>query len=508
MTSSTDPPQRNHLPPWAYAVAIFLLVGLVFAPLLGAEFLLWDDNINTYRNPWYLPLSWENTGRFWVETYNKTYRPLVHTAWAAIAWVSYSAEPLKVPGDGSTQFEARVFHGVNLFLHAFNGVLVWRLCRRFVQSGTAALLGTLLFLLHPVQVESVGWVTGFNELLCATFCLGSLFYYLNWLDGQAGKTSAGPPYALAFGLFLLALLVKPAAVALPLVFWVFGTLLHHQKPLLALRTLGPFLVTGALWSLVTALAHPPEYAGAATPLWTRPLIAGDALAFYAGKLLLPLQLGIDYGRRPHAVMQGGWVWAAWLVPVLLFAWCWFLRRRSVWPMVVYLSGLAWLLPVCGLKPFHFQLVYSTVADRYLYFVLVPLALALAVVLETNFGRRLRPAVVLLIVAWGFISFRQATTWQNNFTVFGQALTVNSESWMANANLGAAHDVEGRQELARPYFEAALRLKPDLWQMHIKLARYAQAAGQIETARNHWASALKIRPDLQEAQRGLRRFPPP
>ncbi len=507
------------------ALLLTVVVLLVFWPSRGASFLLWDDNINTYRNPWYQPLTWSNTLRFWLHPYNSTYRPLVHLAWAALCWLSLQGAPQTIPGGGQTFFDAGVFHDANLLLHVVNVLLVWRLACRFTPNPWAAAGGTLLFAIHPVQVESVCWVTGFNELLCATLCLLSLTCYLNWLGDPAGPATAadaikegrGPKphpgnwkwHAASAGWFALALLVKPAAVALPLVLWSFQALIYRHTRARTMRALGPWLVAGAIWSAVTALAHPAEHAGMENPLWTRPLVAGDALAFYASKLLAPWPLGIDYGRTPWAVLATGWIWLEGLVPLGLGWWVWRLHRgargpNATWPLLVYWGVVAWLLPVCGLKPFHFQLVYSTVADRYLYFALVPAAMGVARALDTARWRVALPLYAALALIWGTLSFVQAGTWQNNYSVFEHASRVNPGSWMAHANLGSAYDTDGNKSAAKTEFLAALQSNPRLWQMHVMLARYATASGDAGEARRHWEAALAIEPGLKEARRALTR----
>ena len=90
------------------------------------------------------------------------------------------------------------------------------------------------------------------------------------------------------------------------------------------------------------------------PLWQRPFIAGDALAFYLAKMLLPWRLGIDYGRSPLFVLDHAWGYLTWLVPVGLGLLLWRLRRR--YPMLCLAAALfvAGLLPTLGLVPFLFQ----------------------------------------------------------------------------------------------------------------------------------------------------------
>lgn len=469
----------------------------VFLPLLHAHFLLWDDNTNVYLNRWYQPVSLAHTLHFWTESYNHTYRPLVHTAWAAIALASYSANPLHIPGGGETHFDGRVFHAVNVLLHLLNVLLVWRLARLWVKNDWCAVGGALLFALHPLQVESVGWITGFNELLCATFCLGSVWCYCRFSTKAASRSRTF--YIWAAVLYGLALLTKPAAVALPLVLGVLDYLVLGRSLRQAGRSLAGWLVVGIGWSLVTALVHPDDYAGIPPALYLRPFLAGDALAWYLEKLVLPYPLTADTGRVPAVAMSTPLFWVRWIIPVALIAGAWVLRRRSAWPLAAALCWLFWLLPVAGLKPFHFQLVYSMVADRYTYFVLAILALAVAVGLEANQRPLIRCGYGALLVVWAGLSTVQTRTWTDNFSFFQQILAVNPRSWMANANLAQAYNAENQPGKAIPYVRAALQLDPQRWEFHVMLARYSLATGDVQTARESYAAALRLNPNFGEAQ---------
>jgi len=211
--------------------------------------------------------------------------------------------------------------------------------------------------------------------------------------------------------------------------------------------------------LLTHLAQPVQV-GVTTAPWTRPLIAGDALAFYLGKLVWPVGLGIDYGRTPTFVLAHWWGYATWFMPLLLGALLWYGRRRFSWLWMSAAIFAICLLPVLGLTPFAFQ-GYSTVADRYLYLALLGPALALAWALSrlTQRSALLTGSVCAVIFAlWGFASSLQVMTWDSSFSLFQNALAVNPQSGMANYNLALLLSAQGKQAEADAHFRKASRLK--------------------------------------------------
>lgn len=73
---------------------------------------------------------------------------------------------------------APLFHGVNVVLHALNASLVLLLLLQARLPRLPAVLGALLFALHPLHVETEGWASAFKDLVMAIFALSSLLAYV------------------------------------------------------------------------------------------------------------------------------------------------------------------------------------------------------------------------------------------------------------------------------------------------------------------------------------------
>ena len=449
-------------------ILLSLLLALLYLAVFGAvcrqSFVAWDDDINVYHNPYLNPATAANTLHFWTSTTlgpNATaYRPVVYTVYAQIA--HFAVVPVRVNEFGPIALNPLPFHVVSLCIHIVNVLLVFGLLRRLIRGHDwAAGTGAALFAFHPVQTEAVAWVTGLTDLLGATFTLLALGLYLRWAAGGKWTHIAG-----ATACFILALLSKPSAVTLPLMAIAIDYFLLGRHWRFWIKPLSFWLGLSAAAIGTAHLAEHVTLAGVVTPWYLRPLIAGDALAFYCGKLLWPVHLGIDYGRSPGVVLAGGKVWLTALVPAALGAAVWVLRKRVPWLAASILLFALALLPVLGLVPFRFQ-TYSTVADRYLYTALFGPALALACGLA-HLPKLLPPRAVLAVgSACGLIlmllcfgSALQVTTWQNSYSLFQTALETNPCSWMAHYNMGILLTNRGEATAARPHFVEAVRLKPE------------------------------------------------
>ena len=142
-----------------------------------------------------------------------------YTAYALLALLARQSTPLPTPREGVTFYDPHVFHAANLVLHLLNVLLVFGLLRRIVKNPWAALGGTLLFALHPVQVESVAWISELRGLLGSFFSLAALCLYLQFAlmpDGPSDSPRIGGRgavrawlYAGALACFVLALLASP-----------------------------------------------------------------------------------------------------------------------------------------------------------------------------------------------------------------------------------------------------------------------------------------------------------
>ncbi len=436
---------------WSPAIVLVLATLLVFGHVLGFGLVNYDDPVNITENPWLQTPAATALAHFWSTPYEELYVPLTYTAWYFLGAVAHMSPA--------------VFHAANWLVHALNAVWVFaflRLClellaRRDGKSGShtlPALAGAFFWALHPLQAEPVSWVTGFKDVWGGFFAFGALLQYARFCAARMEGQNHWPRLAGAFLLFILALLAKPSAVVLPLVAWIFDVVLVGHKPRAATRFLAPSLVPAVIVVLLTKSGQQvqPE---AFSPLWGRPFIAADALAFYAAKIVAPFSLGLDYGRVPSVVLARPLTFALLIFPLVVGIAAWKTRRHR-WPLAAVSLFLLFLLPVLGFVPFSFQ-GFSTVADRYVYLALLGPALGLAALVRSI--KPLQIGVWVFVVACAILSFRQSGIWQNSISLNENALVVNPNSPLGNLNLASALAEKGDQHQAGYFAQRALEVRP-------------------------------------------------
>ena len=414
--------------PWVVLFLILTVIAIAYAGVLRSEFLNWDDNELVLTNPRLHPASLENLLSFWRElnTCNqKLYSPLSYSVWWLVAAVA-GVRPW-------------AFHGLNLFLHVLNCLLVGMLIAQvLMQRGirgdrllASTATGVLLFGLHPIQVEAVAWVSGMNGVLTTTFVLGSLLCFCRYAG--SGTALGVRPLLWACALLAAAGLCKPIAVVTPGIALSISLLLKPSSPRRMLTGIGslllvsiPFALIGVSVQSITIVAGLPD----------RMIIAADSFAFYVGKMLVPFPLLPDYGRIPPWVLEHWLDRPYWVVTPVLFvaaivAFC--SARRM--PLAALGIMAAAILPVSGLVGFAYQ-AYSTVADRYAYMAMIgPAIMVAAGIACLPQVRATRLAITGLALGASMLTWHQVRNWRNCLTWDEHILNHRPDSVVGNMSLG-------------------------------------------------------------------------
>ena len=503
--------RRGEYPAWfpgALLAFLLLVVAAVYAQVCTFQFLpFWDDDTNIHRNPLYAPLSWESVALFWKGPFQQLYIPVTYSAWAGLVALSRIVAGTTIsfgPINGA------IFHGANLLVHLLSVAMVFQILRRllgafFDQSGTtplrtllAATAGALTFGLHPVQVETVAWVSGLRDLLGGALSLVSLALFLSWLDrGARGEGKWNwLRYAVSTVFLLLAFGSKPGSVVTPALALLCGAWLLkcRRQSLVPLFWLVPWFLFAVAEVVMTSHSQPAaELARSLVPVWARPLVAADALAFYLGKLFWPLQpwgLCADYGRSPNSLFAAGVLFWSWLIPVALVALLCVVKRLRIYLLPCLLLAFG-VLPTLGLIPFNFQVV-STVSDRYLYLAMIGPALALALFVSLHPSRLTAVLVSVLLSAWLVISLIQLPVWRDGATFFPAILDRNPTSWKSRHNYACTLDSQGKLPEALNEFTEAIRLRPSNAEAHNDLALTLLKMGRRQDAVMEFQQSLQVR----------------
>jgi tetratricopeptide (TPR) repeat protein len=474
---------------WWLVGAVFAAVLLAYQPVWHAGF-IWDDDSHLTVNPCIVgPLGF--TGIWGSAAAN--YFPLTTTT----LWLLHALWGLNpLP-----------YHVVSVLFHAVGAVLLWQvLCRLHVRG---AWLGSLLWALHPVQVESVAWISELKNTQSAVFYLLAIWWFLDWIREEApsGRPANNLRYVLALLCAVLAILSKASTVMLPVVlglcwWWTIGKLRWRH-----LVWLAPFFAISAVasgWTIWEQQFH----AGAIGPDWNqsgleRLIIAGQAIWFYLGKLVWPHPLIFIY---PRWVPAAGTLTA--YLPALAAAVAGLVLWRYRRPLRPGLFAATYfgvsLFPVLGFFNVYF-FRYSFVGDHFQYLASMgPLALAGAaiVTISDRLAAR-RPWLVraicgLLVLGWGALTWRQARAYADADTLWRATLDEDPRCWMAHNNLGGLEVKGARYAEAINHLTEALRLHPGIVEAEYNLGLALLRTGRPGEATPHFEEVLRVQPADAEA----------
>lgn len=472
------------------AVAIVAIYGRT----ISFDFIAYDDQVYVYENPLVLNPSGELLFRVWTAPREGVYIPLAYTAYCAIGQLAATQTEF-----GAATVEAWPFHLASLALHLACSWMVWLLVRQLFHFNLAAVLAGLLFACHPLQVESVAWVSGFSSQTGALFSLIALSLFLRVMhDVNASGARELPThkifwvyYGLSTLAFAAALLSKPQSVSLPLIAGALAFLwyMKHWKHVAGL--LMPWLLMALAIIWITAGTQGEGTMEYFAPWWVRPFIAGDALTFYLRKLTWPVNLGPDHGRVPQELIGQWWFYAAWLVPLGIVVVGLFLRLGKPFWAAIAIFGFA-LLPVLGLIPFAHQDI-STVADRYVYFAMLGPAVVVAAWFSVH--RSVVPCAIAFTVlaTLASLSFVQAGQWRDTDTFVEHALMVNERSAIMRSTKSRQLERAGKLDEARRQLELAVEKQPKSATAYYRLAAWQLNHGEYESAKQSILRALELRP---------------
>jgi len=476
---------------WLLGLILVLAVILTYSPVWRAGY-VWDDEGLVTTNPCIVgPLGLKE---IWT-TSAADICPLVLTTF----WVEHALWGL-VP---------LPYHLVNILLHAACAVMLWQVLRSLQVSG--AWLGAALWALHPVQVESVAWITEMKNTESGLFFLLSIFFFVSWLRARDldGQSRWDWNYGLTLIFAALAMASKSSTVILPVVLCLCAWWMEGRWQWRNVARVAPiFLMSIAacvlsIWTQSLNLAIDPD------PQWVRTwperlVTAGDAVWFYPGKLLWPHPLMTVYPR--WQIDAGQWFSYLPLLAVIVVLFILWLKRatwaRSCFLVVAYF--LLALLPALGLVDntiFQFSLVF----DHFQYLASMgPLMLVGAAMTRwADFiipGRSWLQSSLCggLLLVLGILSWQHSWAYENEETLWTDTLAKNPDSCPVHNNLGIAFLQKGRVDEAIEQCQKALKIKPDYAQAHYNLGNALVQKGQVDEAIAQFQKALKINPNYAQA----------
>ena len=530
---------------WFLMLLLVIVPLAIYWPATGHDFLVnWDDPQYVLENPLVKGLTLRHAASAFTTWHLGNYAPLHLVSYM----LDYEIWGVRPSG----------FIFTNILLHTLNGLLFFLLLRRLAGEKAWVLFASLIFLLHPVQVESVVWVSQRKNVLAMFFFLFAFHFYVSYR--QKGRGYAGWFHALSLAAFLLALLAKSAAIIFPLGILLYDLCFREERDM---RTLlidkVPFLVLGVAFGVLAVQSHSAQHLGGGTAWhggtpYATFLTMTTVLIRYLGLVLWPANLSAYYDPPVKPAVDPEVAVAAFLIVLLVLVGGILYRRRRdlfFWFALFFVA----LLPVSQVVP-----IVTLMNDRYLYFPMLGASalLGFAFLRDVEWSElaRSKPHLVaasLLLLAVGALTattVRRIGVWQDSSTLWADAVrkapdvTVTHDAYgegllargeideaihqfrlalsrepdfsgrgigpgvraayaSTRNNLGTAYAMKGMYDGAIEQFGIAIRLNPRLAEAYFNLGNALMQKGAAEAALQFFETAFRLNPQNPAFEANLR-----
>lgn len=448
----------------------------------------WDDNYYVTENPFIQSLTLANFATWFSKSFLGLYQPFILASLA----IDYS-----LAGG-----QAWIFHLTNIVLHLANTILVFFLLKNLFRNPILSIIATLIFALHPIQVESVAWVTERKNLLYALFFLSSIVAYLKYLESK--KTNL---YRLMLIFFIAALMSKAAAVVLPLIFMLVEFACGEnpfQHKLLEKKI--PLLFISFIFGLFTLYFHYHhgslvDSSGLST--FGRLLLVSKGVATYFFNFIAPFRLS-TYNPLPETISS------TLLIECLLFyiigiVCVIYLKFRKInavvlWGLIFFLINIGLFLIPPG--------VPVIVSDRYMYLAIIGPAVILGFGINFIISKfkRIKYFILTVFGAWllviGNQTYQQNQTWKNSLNLWNRVISVHGEQPFALIQRGSAYRTQGLKAEAMKDYSRSIELNPRFYRAFEYRAYMFSLDGQYQKAIDDFEVALEQYPGSDFAKASL------
>ncbi len=477
-------------------LALIVITAVIYFKSLNNELInTWDDHGYITENPDVRTFHGDSVGY----TLKKIFSSPVLGNYHPLTMLSYCIEY------GKYKLNPKPYHVTNLVFHILNALLVFCFIWLLTQQQWVAFITALLFAIHPMHVESVAWVSERKDVLYTFFSLGALCMYIFYLRKEKWKSRF---YALAFFLFILALLSKAMAVTVPLLFFAIDYFLDRKITLKVVLEKVPFLVMSLIFGFIAigvqksakALDGIVNYDFA-----DRILFSCYGLVTYLWKLVVPINLSCFYN---YPDKQGGMYPFAFSIAPFVILLLTFLIYKSMRFGKDVMFGFGFFLITIVLVLQILPVGDAIIADRYTYIPYIGIFFIIARginnLLETKsekFRSLKTPAIAVFAaftVVFCYLTIQRCKVWHDSISLWSDAIEKNDKAPKSLNNRGLCYYRTQQYDKALADLNSTIQLSDDYIDAHYNRGVVYYSLKQYDEAMNDYNIAIQQDPKFSKA----------
>lgn len=446
----------------AIAAAIVVTITfVVFVPSLSLGFVNWDDPFNLLENETLKAFAthwdWASVKAIFTTDVIGNYNPLPIFTFAIEKYL-FAPNPLEHPF---------FFHVNNVWMHVVCTLFVFLIFTELGLGRIAAVIGALLFGIHPMRVESVAWITERKDVLYGMFFLASLYAYIRYARNDAAKTKW---YAFALLLSVFSYFSKVQAVTLPLSMVAVDFYLNRnwKNPKTLIAEKMPWWLLSLAFGLIniyflkrnnslSSSSHVVDYS-----FIDKLAVGAYSYAIYLLKWIYPYKMSPLYPYSPELPMMA-YICLA-IVPIAVLAFLiWSFRQNKkqlLFGWAFFTFNVMFLLQIVGAGQ-------GFLADRFTYIAYIGLFFIMASFYEWMVQQKpssklaIQIGFGLYLALFAFLTSRQQKIWENGGTLWEKVKLFYPNSplaWKQAAN----YYRDEKKDLGKAIenYKSALALQPE------------------------------------------------
>lgn len=474
---------KLHKKKYFWLLICILITVIVLSPNLQNDFLNWDDTAYVINNDLIKDFSFNGfKNLFTTPEVVSTYVPLTLLSWA----IDHAIGGLN----------PTIFHFFNLLLHILVVVVVFNLTKLLSKNKMVAFIVALLFGIHPMHVEVVGWISARKDLLYTLFFLGSLIAYFFYTDKES-KYSKCNYYIACLILFILSLLAKGTAVILPFVLFLFDYLKERKISMKLIFEKLPFLLLSTFFVILSI--NMQVKGGAMDNRQFTSILDSLSVGFYGYftyliKAVIPFNLSVYHPYANQIGESNPWYYYTAAIPVLLL-FVLLLTKFKKNRVLVFGFGFFFitLIPVIQVLPFG----TAVTADRYTYLPYFGLFLLLGQFVIKLFNTYSKKKFIISLTVFycmilSIVTFQFSKTFKNSETLWTNVLDKYPKSSLAFLNRGNYRITTGRLLDAIQDFNNGIAINSEDYSLYYNRGLVYQYINQYNIAIEDYSKAIIIK----------------
>ncbi len=470
--------------PNTIVLSILAITLLVFSPVfMGAEFLTYDDNWYIYENKHVIDFSWSAIVEMFSSPLAGQYSPLGEV---------YNAFLYMLFGDNASAFKI-----AGVIVHLFSVFLLFNILKNLFDDKILVSLVTILFAIHPMQVETIGWLSVMfrNSVL---FMFLGYFLYFKYLDNNFGKLRLLPVVAC----YIIACLFKEQAILFSVGVFLINMkrfdFKFNKRIIIETAFWGFLALSFGLFTLKIMRVGGPSLTGRTVSVIEKFDVLSKTVLEYCYNFVLPLNLSFSY---PYPLSKSdNFLLTAVLALIVIGTGIFFAIKYKV-----FRFGFLWLLGFLSLSLAlsFFSIRDTYMADRYVYVAIIGFSVIFYFIL-VRFIKPILPKKLFLPILFSFsifcafISFNRVSVFKNNKTLWANALEVNPENQYANNSLGYYYRKANDYEKAERHYKRAIAIDSNYFLAHNNLGYVYSKQKKFDKAIIHFSKAISINRNYKNA----------